>query len=73
MLIIGNTISDRYGRVCVQNKVKNIKLKKFNLMLEVNETRFLVQHASWECKCGLNVSVCNSKQKRYQRWILVWV
>ena len=32
-------------------------------MSEVNETRFLVQHQSCECKCRLNESVCNSKQK----------
>ena len=28
----------------------------------VNETRFLAQHELRECKCGLNESVCNSKQ-----------
>ena len=47
---------------CVPNKVKNVNVKVFNLMSGVNETRFLVQHESCECKCGLNESVCNSKQ-----------
>ena len=28
-------------------------LKVFNLMLKANETRFLVQHESCKCKCGL--------------------
>ena len=32
-------------------------------MSGVNETRFLTQHESCECKCGLNEIVCNSKQK----------
>ena len=32
-------------------------------MSGVNETRFLVEHESCECKYGLNKSVCNSKQK----------
>ena len=32
-------------------------------MSEANEIRFLVQHESCECKCGLDKSVCNSKQK----------
>ena len=32
-------------------------------MSGVNETRFFVQHEMCECKCGLNASVCNSKQK----------
>ena len=31
-------------------------------MSGVNETRFLDQHESWECKCGLNESVCNSNK-----------
>ena len=32
-------------------------------MSGVNETRFLVQHESCNCKCRLNESVCNSKQR----------
>ena len=58
-----NTIDDPYVRICVLNKVKNINVKVFNLILGANETKFLVQHESCECKCGLNESVCNSKQK----------
>ena len=38
-------------------------VKVFNFMSGVNETRFLVQHGSCECKLGLNESLCNSKQK----------
>ena len=33
-------------------------------MSGVNETRFLVRHKSCACKCGLNESLCNSKQKQ---------
>ena len=29
----------------------------------VNKTRLLVQYKPCECKCGLNESVCNLKQK----------
>ena len=32
-------------------------------MLWVNEKRFLVQYEFCKCKCGLNESVCNLKQK----------
>ena len=32
-------------------------------MLGANESRFLVQHESCDSKCGLNESVCNSKQQ----------
>ena len=38
-----NTIEDSYARVSVPNKVKNMNLKLFNLILEVSETIFLVQ------------------------------
>ena len=42
---------------------KNNNVKVFNFMLGVNETGFLVQRESCECKCGLNESISNSKQK----------
>ena len=44
-------------------KQKNMILKVYNLIPEVNETGSLVQHELCECKCGLNESVCNSLQK----------
>ena len=40
-----------------------MNLKVFNLVSGVDETKFVVQHESRECKCRLNESVCNSKQK----------
>ena len=49
-----NTIYDPKCRDSVQNKVKNMNVKVFSLLLESNETRFLVQNASYECKCGSN-------------------
>ena len=58
-----NPIDDLYTRVCVPNKVKNTNVKIFNLISGVNETRFFVQHESCKCKCELNESVFNSKQK----------
>ena len=58
-----DTIDNAYAQVCVPNKVKNMNVKVFNLMPWVNETRFLVQHWPCECKCRLNESECNSKQK----------
>ena len=52
-----NTIDNTYDQVGVLNKVKQINVTVFNLMSVVNETRFLVQHQSCECKCRLNESV----------------
>ena len=33
-----NTIDDPYDRICIPNKVKNINVKVFNLLLRMNET-----------------------------------
>ena len=52
MLINGasyNTANDPYARVCVPNKVKNMNVTVFNLMTDVDETRFIVQHKLLEC------------------------
>ena len=54
-----NTINGPYAQVCVSNKVKSMNVKVFDLMSGLNETRFLVQHESCDCKCRLNESVCN--------------
>ena len=56
-------INHPYAQLCVPNKVKNMNVKVFNLMSVVNESRFLVQNESCQCKCGINESLCNSKQK----------
>ena len=34
-----------------------MNVRVFNPISRVNETRLLVQHEMWECKCGLNESV----------------
>ena len=42
---------------------KNMILKVYNLITGVNETKHLAHLVSCDSKCGLNESVCNSKQK----------
>lgn len=63
MVDVFNTIDDPYAWISVSNKVKNLNVKIFNLILEKSETRFLVQYESCECKCRLDENVSNSKQK----------
>ena len=58
-----STVDDLYNQVFVPNKVKNMNVEVFNLISGVNETRFIDQHESCKCKCGLNKSLHNSKQK----------
>ena len=36
-----------------------MRVKTFNLISGVNETRYSVQHELCECNCRLNESVCN--------------
>lgn len=43
--------------------MKNINLKRFNLLSRINEARFLLQHESCGCKCRLNQNTCKIKHK----------
>ena len=58
-----NTINDPYAKICVPNTIKNINVKIFNLISRTNETRHIEWHKTCNCKCSLNVSVCNNKQR----------
>ena len=58
-----NAIDDPYAPVCISKKLKSMNVKVFDLMLGVNEIKFLLQCESCACKCKLNENVCNSKQK----------
>ena len=43
--------------------VKNINVKVFNLMSCSNQTKHIEWHKTCKCKCRLNASVCNNKQR----------
>ena len=45
-----------------------MNVEVFNLILRINELRYLVQQESWEYKCGLNESVRNSK--KIENWMI---
>ena len=42
---------------------KNLNVKVFNLVSEINETRRREWHETCKCKCRFNSSVCNNKQR----------
>ena len=42
---------------------KNVNVKVFNLMSRTNETRHIKWHETCKCKCRLDASVCNNKQR----------
>ena len=58
-----NNINDPYAKLCVPDVVKNINVKVFNLISNTNETRYIKRHESWKCKCRLDASICNTKQR----------
>ena len=58
-----NTINDPYAKICVPDKIKNISVKVFNLLSRTNETRYIKWHKTCKCKCTLDASICNNKQR----------
>ena len=58
-----NNINDPYAKICVPDVVKDLNVKLFNLMLRTNETRYIKWHETCKCKCRLDASVCNNKQR----------
>ena len=58
-----NAINDPYAKLCVLHTNKNINVKVFNLLSRTNETRHIEWHKTCKCKCRLDVSVCNNKQR----------
>ena len=58
-----NNINDPYAKICVPNVIKDLNVKVFNLMSRTNETRHIEWHETCKCKCRLDASVCNNKQR----------
>ena len=58
-----NNINDPYPKICVPNVIKDLNVKVFNLMSRTNETRHIKWHETCKCKCRLDSSVCNNKQR----------
>ena len=49
--------------MCGPDVIKNTNVKVFNLMSRTNETRHIKWHEMCKCKCRLDASVCNKKQR----------
>ena len=58
-----NNINDPYAKLCLSDVIKNLNIKFLNLMSRTNETRHIKWHETCKCKCRLNASVCNNKQR----------
>ena len=58
-----NTINNPYIKLYVPDIIKNIDIKVFNLISRTNETRHIEWHKTCKCKCRIDASVCNNKQR----------
>ena len=58
-----NNINDPYAKLCVPDIFKNLNAKVFNLMSRTKETRHIEWHETCKCKCRLDASFCNNKQR----------
>ena len=58
-----NTINYPYAKLCVPDNIKHINVKVFNQMSRTNETRHIEWHKTCKCKCRLDASACNNKQR----------
>ena len=58
-----NNINNPFAKLCVSDVVKNLNVKAFNLVSRTNETRDIEWYETCKCKCRLDASVCNNKQR----------
>ena len=58
-----NNIIDPYAKLCVLDVDKNLNVRALNLMSRTNETRHTKWHETCKCKCRLDASVFNNKQR----------
>ena len=56
-------INKPYGNLCFPDAVKNINIKVFHLLSKTNETRCMSVHEKCACKCRLQESVFNDRQR----------
>ena len=58
------TLNDLSNKLCVPNKTEDLNLSVFSMIKGINESKTLIKHISYECKCKFNGRKCNS----YQWW-----
>ena len=56
------TVEDPFVRICVPNKM-DMKLKVFNIIKEINESKSLTKHISCDCKCEFDSTKSDSRKK----------
>ena len=57
------TVNDPYTKIYVPDDIKNTNVEVFNLMSRTNEARHVKWHKTCKCRCRLDASICNNKQR----------
>ena len=60
---ICDNMNDLYAKMCVPDINKNLNVRIFDLMSRISETRYIEWLETCKCKCRLDTSVCNNKQR----------
>ena len=58
-----SNINNQHPKFCISDVVKNLDVRASNLMLRTNEIRHIEWHDMCKCKCRLDASVSNNKQR----------
>ena len=58
-----NNVNNPLAKLCVNDVVKNLKVKVFNLVTVTNKTRSIEWHERCNCECRFNSIVSNNKQR----------
>ena len=58
-----NTIYDPYAKICVPGQIKTANVKVFNIISRTTEARHIKWHKTCKCRCRLDASICNNKQR----------
>ena len=58
-----NNINGPYAKLCAADVTKNINIKVCDLMSRTDKTRHIKWCETCKCKCRLDASVCNNKQR----------
>ena len=57
-----NTLNDLSNKIYVPNKIEDLNLSVFNILIGINEWKTLTNHISCECECTFDGRKCNSDQ-----------
>ena len=52
-----------YLKISVPKETKDINVKAFNIIANINEAKAMTERLSCDCKCKFNITICNSNQE----------